>query len=208
MYVPQEFVQEDKQVLHAFMREHSFATLITQQAGAPFATHVPLLLHSDEGEHGTLIGHMARANPQWQHFSGVSEVLAIFHGPHAYVSPAWYPGEQGVPTWNYATVHAYGAPRLIEDDDALLGVLKEITGFYESGYETPWQLDVTNERLKKLTSAIVGFKIPIIRLEGKFKLSQNRALADQLAVAAKLSQSDPASRAVANLMQHGLQGGD
>lgn len=208
MYVPQEFVQEDKQVLHAFMREHSFATLITQQAGAPFATHVPLLLHSDEGEHGTLIGHMARANPQWQQFSGVTEALAIFHGPHAYVSPAWYPGGQGVPTWNYATVHAYGAPRLIEGDDALLGVLKEITGFYESGYEMPWQLDVTNERLKKLTSAIVGFKIPIIRLEGKFKLSQNRGLVDQLAVAEKLGQGDPASRAVANLMQHGLPGGD
>ena len=208
MYVPQEFVQQDKQTLHAFMREHSFATLITQQAGAPFATHVPLLLHSDQGEYGTLIGHMARANPQWQEFSGVSEVLAIFHGPHAYVSPAWYQGGQGVPTWNYATVHAYGAPRLIEGEDALLEMLKEITGFYESGYETPWQLDVTNERLKKLTSAIVGFKIPIIRLEGKFKLNQNRALADQLVVAEKLGQGDSASRAVANLMQHGLQGKD
>ena len=87
-------------------------------------------------------------------------------------------------------------------------MLKEITGFYESGYEMPWHLDVTNERLKKLTSAIVGFKIPIVRLEGNFKLNQNRALADQMAVAAKLGQGDSASRAVANLMQHGLQGKD
>ena len=111
MYIPKSFQVTDPEVLAAFIRAHSFATLVSAVDGTPFATHLPLLL-----DQGTLLGHVARANPHWQAFDGQREALAIFHGPHAYISPTWYATGPAVPTWNYAAVHVYGAPRLIEGE--------------------------------------------------------------------------------------------
>src|SRR5579883_1304747 len=122
------------------MRRFSFATLVTVQDGAPFATHVPVLLDADAGEQGALRAHLARANPQWRALAEGQEALVLFQGPHAYVSPAWYETHPSVPTWNYAVVHAYGKPRLL-DDAELFALLRASVAEYESGRETPWEFD-------------------------------------------------------------------
>src|SRR5262245_22604814 len=106
MYIPKHFQTDDIAQMHELMRHHNFATLVTQQDGAPFASHLPFLLDATRGPHGTLLAHLARANPQWQHLAAGQVALAIFHGPHAYVSPSWYAAKLSVPTWNYAVVHA------------------------------------------------------------------------------------------------------
>src|SRR6266849_6044575 len=117
MYIPQAFRKEDVRTLHTFMQAYSFATLVTQQNGVPFATHLPFLLDNGHGPHGTLLAHMARVNPQWHDFDSAQEVLVIFQGPHAYISPSWYEDDVAlsVPTWNHLVVHAYVTPRRIED---------------------------------------------------------------------------------------------
>src|SRR5579864_6650019 len=125
MYIPPAFRIEDKAKLAAFLRQHSFATLITQDDAAPFASHLPMLFRPDRGPHGTLLAHMARANPQWQHFAGGREALAIFHGPHGYISPSWYETAPAVPTWNYAAVHAYGPAAIITDHDRIVDLLQK-----------------------------------------------------------------------------------
>ena len=119
MYIPKAFREDDITTLHKFMREYSFATLITQHKGVPFATHLPFILDAQCGPNGALLAHVARANPQWHDFVDEQEVLVIFQGPHAYISPSWYEVELSVPTWNYAVVHAYGIPRLIEDGEEI-----------------------------------------------------------------------------------------
>jgi len=124
MYLPKPFREDDPARLHALIRAHGFATLISERDGEPFASHLPLLLDAERGPRGTLLGHMARANPQWRSFDQGRAALAIFHGPHCYVSPSWYANAPAVPTWNYAAVHAYGRPRVLEDGGevrALLG---------------------------------------------------------------------------------------
>ena len=117
MYIPPAFRIEDASKLAAFIQQYSFATLVTHDGAAPFASHLPMLFHPQAGGHGTLLSHMARANPQWRHFASGAEVLAIFHGPHNYISPSWYQTGPAVPTWNYATVHAYGVPAVINERD-------------------------------------------------------------------------------------------
>src|SRR5260370_40830619 len=123
MYIPKAFREDDIKTLHTFMREYSFATLVTQQEGMPFASHLPFLLDREQGPYGTLLAHMARANPQWRDFDGTQEALVIFQGPHAYISPSWYQASLSVPTWNYAVAHAYGQPRIIEDQAILYTLL-------------------------------------------------------------------------------------
>jgi transcriptional regulator len=203
MYLPEQFREDDLPTLHALMRDYSFATVVTQHEGMPFASHLPLMLAADEGPYGTLVGHMARANPQWRDFDASQDVLVIFQGPHAYVSPSWY-GEDpaNVPTWNYAAVHAYGSPRLITDDDACRALLDSLVRTHEAPFTTPWRLQMPEAERHKKMQGIVTFAIRITRLEGKLKLSQNRSLADQQRVAATLQQSaDPVSRDVGTLMQ-------
>ena len=202
MYIPKLFRERDQAVLHALMREHSFATLVSQQEGAPFASHLPMLLQANAGEQGTLIGHMARANPQWRGFEPEREVLTIFQGPHVYVSPSWYEGELNVPTWNYAAVHAYGVPRIVEDHDELYAILKNSVQMYEAGFDEPWAFDLPAEFVDKMMRAIVGFAIPITRLEGKYKLNQNRAPEDRQGVVEALGHyRDDLSTGVADLMR-------
>jgi transcriptional regulator len=188
MYLPHAFEERNQARIHAMMREHSFATLVSQVEGAPFATHLPLLLDPNRGPHGTLLGHVARANPQWRSLEG-QEVLVLFQGPHAYVSPAWYETELNVPTWNYVAVHAYGRARLIEAPDELFGLLQRLVHLYESDRPEPWVPDLPEEFLQARLAAIIGFELEITRLEGKFKLGQNRPEQDRLAAGRTLAES-------------------
>jgi transcriptional regulator len=199
MYIPKAFREDDLNTLHKLMREYSFATLITQHKGVPFATHLPFILDAERGPNGTLLAHMARANPQWHDFDSEQEVLVIFQGPHAYVSPSWYEVELSVPTWNYAVVHAYGIPRLIEDANRLYNLLKILIETHEAQFEKPWPFQLADDYLQKMMRGIVGFEIEITRLEGKFKLSQNRTESERENVIAALQESTD-TQAVAELM--------
>jgi transcriptional regulator len=190
MYLPSSFRAEDLGEIHALMRQYSFAILITQHDGAPFATHLPFLLDAERGPHGTLLAHMARANPQWRDFDSGREALVIFQGPHAYISPSWYEVHPSVPTWNYAVVHAYGIPRIIEDHAQLHQMLAALVDTHESAFAQPWRMNLPADYLDRQTRALVGFELEITRLEGKLKLSQNRADGDRRRVAEALSESD------------------
>lgn len=207
MYIPPAFREDDLEVLHALMRDYSFAVVVTQQGGVPVATHLPLLLERERGAYGTLLGHMARANAQWTGFNGEQEALVIFQGPHTYVTPSWYEPGANVPTWNYAAVHAYGKPRLIADQGALVTLLQTLVQTYESGFERPWKLDMSDDAMQSKLKEIVGFEMGITRLEGKFKLSQNRPEADQGRVAAELQASqDSVIAEVGNIMSSRRKG--
>ena len=201
MYIPPAFRVEDASKLAAFMQRHSFATLITHDGAAPFASHLPMLFRPDAGRHGTLVSHMARANPQWEHFASGGEVLAIFHGPHSYISPSWYQTELAVPTWNYAAVHAYGIPTVFSEHERVVSLLRETVSAYEASFEPPWPGDLPEDFRDKLMHGIVAFEIPVTRIEGKFKLGQNRPAADTQGVFDALSRSDDAaSLALARMM--------
>jgi transcriptional regulator len=202
MYQPRHFTEREAERITALMRRHSFATVISHDGAAPFATHMPVLHRAEGKEQGTLFTHMARANPQWKHFTDGREVLVIFHGPHAYISPSWLETRPEVPTWNYAVVHAYGVPRLVEDKDVLRTMLRDLVDTFEAGQPEPYGAALTDEFIDKLSPGVVGIEIPIARLEAKFKLSQNRSDADQAGVMAALSvSSDPTEREVAELMR-------
>jgi transcriptional regulator len=201
MYLPKSFQIEDLPELHAFMRAYNFASLVTQHAGAPFASHLPFTLDAERGAHGTLLAHMARANPQWRDFAAGGEALVIFQGPHAYISPSWYETHPSVPTWNYAVVHAYGVPRVVEDHASLHRMLEALVDTHEAAFAQPWRMELPHEYLDKMMRAVVGFEIEITRLEGKLKLSQNRSERDQHLVAQALEQSEhPLDLDVAELM--------
>jgi transcriptional regulator len=203
MYIPAHFKETRLEVLHALMREHSFATLISMLDGELFATHLPILLDPAGGEYGTLRGHMARANPHWHAFApDAAPSLVIFQGPHAYISPSWYVAEQAVPTWNYTAVHAYGRPTVIEDASSVRALLDETVGTFESGFARPWSTStLTEEYLSGMARGIVAFEIPIGRLEGKRKLSQNRPVEDARGAGSALQSSgDALGQTVAALM--------
>lgn len=201
MYNPRAFAVEDFAALRELMRRHSFATLITTADGAPFATHLPLLFE-ERGEHGALVGHVARANPQWRAFDGHTEALAIFSGPHAYVSPSWYEAQPSVPTWNYMVAHVYGAPRVLEDEDAVRQRLFALIARFEADQPHPYDPPYEENWLRGMMRGIVAFEIPIARIEGKFKLSQNRNEADRARVAAAFEASEsPDERALATVMR-------
>jgi transcriptional regulator len=199
MYLPAAFAETDTSKIHEFMDRHGFATLISQGSAGMIASHLPLLLEPEAGRNGTLFGHMARANPQWKDVRG--DVLAIFAGPHAYVSPSWYEEEGTVPTWNYVAVHAYGVFRLVEDRDGLLEILRKSVRTYEGSRPEPWPFDESAKHVDTMLKAIVGFRIEIGRLEGKWKLSQNQPEARREKVIQGLGrQTDEDSRAIAALM--------
>ncbi|HUZ73701.1 MAG TPA: FMN-binding negative transcriptional regulator [Stellaceae bacterium] len=191
MYVPEHFAERRVPVLHAAIRRIGFATLVTAGAQGIEASHVPLLLDPEPAPLGTLLGHIARENPQARH-AGDGEVLAIFLGANAYVSPSWYPskatsGSRVVPTWNYAAVHAYGPVAFFEDAARLEALVTRLTALHEAGRPAPWSVaDAPRDYLAAMLKAIVGFAIPITRLEGKWKMSQNRPPGDRAGVAAAL----------------------
>jgi transcriptional regulator len=172
MYVPPHFAESDTTRLHDLIEQYSFGLLVSQVSDEPFATHLPFLLERSTGPHGTLVGHMARANPHWRALAGQT-ALVVFSGPHAYISPTWYEAENVVPTWNYVAVHAYGRVALVEDRDGLRDIVNRSVTVYESSLPRPWTLDGSSDVVDRLLPHIVGFRIGVTRLEGKWKLNQN-----------------------------------
>jgi transcriptional regulator len=207
MYTPKAFEVTDLPTLHAAMKQSELATLVTTTPHGLVATHLPLLLDETQGEYGTLIGHVSRANLQWQESDPEAEALIIFLGPDAYVSPSWYPAKQEtgrvVPTWNYAAIHAYGRLTFFEDPERLRTVVTELTGKHEAAFATPWQVtDAPAAYIDSQLKAIVGFECRILRLEGKQKFNQNRSLEDRLGVIEGLRElEDERKIQVAELME-------
>lgn len=205
MYVPPAFREDDLASLHGTMREARLANLVTATGEGLIATPLPLFLAADEGPYGTLYGHLARANPQWR-LPPTGDAMALFMGPDAYVSPSWYPSKQEhhrvVPTWNYVAVHAYGPAEFFEDADRLLELVTALTDLHERPRAQPWAVaDAPVEFVRAQLKGIVGLRLPITRIEGKRKMSQNRSEADRRGVAAGLAESElPSERAVAKLI--------
>ena len=199
MYIPASFRVDDTPALHAFMNRFSFATLITANDD-PMVTHLPLVLLADRGKFGTLIGHVARPNNHWQLDHANCKSVAIFHGPHAYVSPRWYRETvPAVPTWNYAVVHATGRLKIIEDASRTSEIVEQISRVYEPD-ALPRHNQPPAEVHDRLLRGIVAFEMPIDDLVGKFKLGQNRSQADQAGMIAGLEAAgDPDSLALAAL---------
>ncbi len=191
MYVPGHFREDRVEVLHAFIERHPLGTLIGTVDGRPEANHIPMLLDRSRGSLGTLTGHVARANPLWRTSDDGTEVLVIFNGADAYVSPSSYPSKRTngrvVPTWNYAVVHARGRIRFFDDRDRLHALLSALTEHHEAGRPEPWSVtDAPPAYVDAMLKAIVGFDVEIAELTGKFKASQNRADADRAGVRAEL----------------------
>jgi transcriptional regulator len=200
VYLPPHFTETREEILLAHIGRYDFGLLVTQGDGL-IASQVPFLVERREGKL-FLLGHLARPNPQVAELES-GEVLSIFHGPHAYISPSWYGSGPAVPTWNYASVHAYGAARRITDHDWLNDLLRRLSERHEAREATPWRMqDQPAPFLSGMMNGIVGFEIAVARLEGKFKLSQNRPAADRPRIIAALEARDDAdSRGVARLMR-------
>ena len=202
MYVPPAFREDDRQILQEVMRQARLSSLVTATEEGLIATPLPLFLVEDEGAQGVLYGHLARANPQWK-APPIGEALAIFMGADAYVTPSWYASkaEHGkvVPTWNYSAVHAYGPIEFFDDAARLLDVVTRLTRLHETPRAEPWAVsDAPEPFIQSQLRGIVGLRLPITRLEGKRKLSQNRSAADRAGVAQGLAQSErPMERLVA-----------
>ena len=204
MYIPAPFAETDNAVLRGLIDAYGFGILVSvDETGAPVASHIPFVLDRGSGINGTLQAHVARANPQWRGFDGGTEILCIFEGPHAYISPRWYdPANNAVPTWNYAVVHAYGVPRIIEGADEVRAQQEALVARYENTSE-PWKLESQPQKyIDGMLKGIVAFDIPIARLEGKFKLNQNHPPANRTGAIRGLREEagDPLSLAVADLI--------
>jgi transcriptional regulator len=196
MYLPKHFEVTDRTVLFDLMQKFSFATLVSIHEGVPFATHMPFTCKPQQN---LIASHIARANPQWTTFHQNSEVLVIFQGNHSFISPTWYDKHPSVPTWNYMTVHAYGKLRIVEDSKAVKKLLHDLVLQYEEEWD---MLQLPETYMQGMMKGIVAFEIELTKLEGKFKLSQNRAEGDQQNVVKALRQSEnPVDQAVAKAMQ-------
>jgi transcriptional regulator len=206
MYVPKHFQEDRLDVLAAFLRAHPFATLVSMNGGELVATHLPLLWDPEPAPFGTLTGHVARANPHGRHLASGVASLAIFQGADAYVSPSWYPSKhehgKAVPTWNYVAVHAYGPLEVIDDVDWLRAFVTRLTDVQESALPEPWRVtDAPEAYTGQLLKAILGLSISVSKLEGKWKLGQNRPGADyDGAIAGLVSRDDPGSLELAEVM--------
>ena len=206
MYVPRAFAVDDIKILHQQMQASPLPVLVTHASQGLLASHVPMLLNPDEGPCGTLYGHLARANPHWQDLAQGTEALVIFAGEQAYISPTFYPGKadhgKAVPTWNYLAVHAYGTTEVFEDAERLLALVSRLSSKHEAGRPEPWAVsDAPVDYIDSMLKAIVGFRLPITRLQGKRKLSQNRDARDQAGVRqGLLANPNPQDHALAHLM--------
>lgn len=206
MYIPRAFEELHTPTLHEQMQATPLPVLVTHDSQGLFASHIPLLLNPHEGDYGTLYGHFARANPQWQTLAEGAEALVIFTGEQAYISPSFYPSKaehgKAVPTWNYVAVHAYGQAEVFDDAERLLALVSELSNMHESSRSQPWAVsDAPTDYIDSMLKAIVGFRLPITRLDGKRKLSQNRNAADQAGVrSGLLANSNPQDHALALLI--------
>jgi transcriptional regulator len=196
MYIPAAFREDDLPALQGMMRAARLSSFVTATANGPVVTPLPLFLNAEEGPFGTLYGHLARANPQWK-TPPIGEAMALFMGPDAYITPAWYATKREtgkvVPTWNYVAVHAYGPVEFFEEPDRLLEVVTRLTNLHEAPRAEPWAVtDAPEDFIRAQLRGIVGLRLPIARLEGKRKMSQNRNEADRAGVAQGLAESDRA----------------
>lgn len=201
MYIPKYFKIDDENIIYDFIENNGFAIIFSQHNGSPYATHLPLLLDRDKNE---LYGHFARPNTQWIDSKG-QELLVVFQGPHCYISPSWYETKKAVPTWNYVAIHVYGQMEIIEHEEELLQTLRELTAKYEKP-ESPYNLDrVDSSYIEGLSKGIVGFKIKINKIEGKWKLSQNHPVERQERVIQHLEQiPNENNKEIASLMKKNL----
>jgi transcriptional regulator len=208
IYTPRAFEASDAAAVAHLLRDHSFATLLTPGDAEPLVSHVPLEYLPERGPKGTLLGHMARANPHWRGFGG-GVSIAIFHGPHAYVSPSWYLAPAAaVPTWNYAVAHVHGRVELMTDCAETRALLEQMIARYESGRVRPWRLQLEGRALAAMLDAIVGFRLTIERIDAKLKLSQNRSVEDRERVIVALRAEDHAeATATAEWMERYARGG-
>jgi len=210
MYLPKHFEENDLTVLHQLLRAHPLAALVTFDGAGLAVNHLPLLLDPAAGACGTLRGHVARANTVWQKISCDVESVAIFQGPEAYISPSWYPGKhqhgKAVPTWNYAVVHTHGFPRAIEDKEWLLAHVSALSDVHEAGQAVPWKVsDAPADFIDSMLEAIVGIEMPIVRITGKWKVSQNRPSSDRLGVVAGLgSRQESGAQSMAALVRQAM----
>ena len=200
MYIPKHFAQEDQALLIEVMRAHSFALLISaQENGEPFVTHLPFVVR-DKADRLIIEGHMARANPHWQYLEKDPRALIVFSGPHAYVSPSLYESKENVPTWNYIAVHAYGQVKLTHAMPDKHAAQTRLIDALEPAYHRQFD-ELSPVYMHGRMSAIVAFEFIVERLEGKFKLSQNRPMADRRNVVAAFAEGNDEQRAVANWMR-------
>lgn len=201
MYTPKHFTVADRAALDGVIRANPFGLLVGELDGLPFGTHLPFLLDGDR-----LLSHFARGNPHWEVIDGQAEMLAVFSGPHAYVSPRWYESEQAVPTWNYVAVHVYGAPRVIDDPGQVRELLDRLVAEYEGD---AWSLDNQDAGFTdRMSRGIVAFEMPIEHIEGKFKLSQNRPDEDRQRVIAEFEKSGDSENAELARLMRKAQTGD
>jgi transcriptional regulator len=179
VYLPKSFATSDDAAIARLVQQYPFAMLVTATDAEPQISHLPLLHRRGPAPDGVLIGHVARANPHWRLLADHPSI-AVFQGPHAYVSPSWYTEPAAmVPTWNYAVVHVRGTVELVDDRDAKLATVNELTSRFESERAAPWHLQLEGARLDAMLGAIVAFRMTITRIDAKFKLSQNRGAADR-----------------------------
>jgi transcriptional regulator len=206
MYVPAYFKEDRISVLHDAIRKYGFGTLVTSSERELEASHLPLLLDPEPAPLGTVLGHLARANPQWQRVKPGIEALAIFLGPNTYITPSWYPTKQQtgkvVPTWNYLAIHAYGTLSFFDDPVELRAHVSRMTETHEAPRDAPWAIsDAPEDFVQKMLGAIIGFKLRVTRLEGKWKMSQNRPVEDVAGVLEGLAREDDEShRPVAEII--------
>jgi transcriptional regulator len=206
MYTPDSFKVDEPAQLHAMMRRHPFALLLTANTDNLEATRLPFMIDAERGPHGTLLAHMARANHHWQLFDGRHEALVVFTGPHAYISPSWYAEKVTVPTWNYVTIHAHGRPAIVTDKVRVRTMLERLVSEHEVYVHPPWSTAQAGDYVQQQLDYIVAFEMQITKLEGKFKLNQNRSRADQEGVVQALSgNDDPLKRELADLMRKQLE---
>ena len=201
MYVPDLYAETDRARINAFIRDNGFGILFSYQGPGPTATHLPFVLVEGDDGQDTIIGHMARANEQWKHADG-NDVLIVFHGPHAYVSPTWYREEDVVPTWNYAVVHVYGTFEAVQDRAGTVDIVSRIVDYYESFEPRAWTTDFDSPYNRKMIRGVTAFRIKIGRVEGKWKMGQNRpAYLRRRALEELQTRPSENERAVAQLME-------
>jgi len=214
MYLPTHFHEKRVPRLHEAIERSGLATLVSLGPDGMDASHVPMLLDRGAGPLGTLRGHVARANPQWRIANADVPALAIFLGPDAYVTPSWYPTKRltgrVVPTWNYVAIHAHGRARFFDDEERLLALVTKLTEAHEARRARPWAVsDAPPDFIRSSLKAIVGFELPILKLEGKWKVSQNRTAEDRSGVASGLEkEGTPSAVAVAAMVRAAQDGNE
>jgi transcriptional regulator len=200
MYIPPYYENKDIDQIKRFLKENSFGILVNVVDNKPWGTHIPLELEQDLNGADVLVGHIAKANPQWRYFSDNAEVLCIFNGPHAYVSSSWYKEEE-VPTWNYIAVHVYGTLKVLSEEETMASMFR-LVDKYEASSKNPINLKDMSPKTLRQVKGVVGFQIQITNIQATYKLSQTRQ-ADHAKIISELKErNDPGSQAIADHMEH------